>query len=210
MHEPLVASSWSAFAAKPVATVTKPAAGVTRLAIRTALSKDPLLEGVAVELNYEVYDGYPAVRKWAVVRNGGSLWLKLERLVIDDLHLVSLTRKSLAAAMFGVQPSVVAFESPGARYGLIAASEIPSALRTISEQGAMGYTPSLFEWVLGPGEEFASEPVFYYGYSGPVTPHRLVGFHAARPRRWKGPTWNSCTGTSASPPTTRRCTARSG
>ena len=53
------------------------------------LPSDPLLEGVAVELNYEVYDGYPAVRKWAVVRNGGSLWLKLDRLVIDDVHLVA-------------------------------------------------------------------------------------------------------------------------
>ncbi len=30
----------------------------------------------------------------------------------------------------------------------------------------MSYTPSLFEWVLGPGEEFVSEPVFYYGYNG--------------------------------------------
>jgi alpha-galactosidase len=71
--------------------------------------------------------------------------------------------------MFGVQPSVVAFDGAGGRFGLIAASEIPSALRTISEQGLMGYTAGLFEWVVGPGEEFSSEPVFYYGYSGPVT-----------------------------------------
>lgn len=161
---PLQASTWSRQGGKPAATVTKPAPGVTRLSIRTSV-----LEGLTVELNYEVYDGYPAVRKWAVVRNGGSLWLKLERMMVEDLHLVSLTRKSLAAAMFGVQPSVVAFEGPGARYGVIAASEIPSALRNISEQGAMGYTPSLFEWVLGPGEEFSSEPVFYYGYSGAAT-----------------------------------------
>ncbi|HWQ52491.1 MAG TPA: hypothetical protein VN442_02325 [Bryobacteraceae bacterium] len=165
---PLEASSWRRQGGKPTATVTKPAPGVTRLSIHTALAGNSMLEGVGVELNYEVYEGYPVVRKWAVVRNGGSLWLKLERMMVDDLHLVSLTRRSLAAAMFGVQPSVVAFEGPGARYGMIAASEIPSALRTISEQGAMGYTPNLFEWVLGPGEEFSSEPVFYYGYSGPA------------------------------------------
>jgi hypothetical protein len=163
------AATWSPLAGNPAATVTKPAPGVTRLTIRTALARDTVLEGVAVELNYELYDGHPAVRKSVVVRNGGSRWLRLDRLVIDDLHLVALTRKSLAAAMFGVQPSVVAFDSPGAGYGVIAASEIPSALRTISDQGAMGYTPGLFEWVLGPGEEFTSEPVFYYGYSGAVT-----------------------------------------
>lgn len=165
----LEASGWRALAGQPVAVVTKPAQGVTRLVLRTPLDKDPLFEGVSVELNYELYDGHPVVRKWAVVRNLGSRWLRLDRIVIDDLHLTPLTRKSLAAAMFGVQPSVVAFDGPGGRFGLIAASEIPSALRTISEQGAMGYTRGLFEWVLGPGEEFTSEPVFYYGYSGAVT-----------------------------------------
>jgi hypothetical protein len=143
---------------------------VTRLAIRTALAKDPMLEGVVVELNYEVYDGFPVIRKWSLVRNGSSRWLKLERLLTEDLQLATLTRKSLAASLFGVQPSVVAFEGPGSAYGLIAASEVPSALRAITDQGAMGYAPALFEWVLGPGEEFASEPVFYYGYSGAVTP----------------------------------------
>ena len=69
---PVAASSWSGCAGKPVATVSKPAAGVTHLTIRTALARDAVLEGVAVELHYELYDGYPAVRKWAVVRNGGS------------------------------------------------------------------------------------------------------------------------------------------
>lgn len=158
--------SWRLIAGEAKGAVTAPAAGVHRLTIRAGLDKDPLLAGVTVELVYEVYDGHPAVRKWAVVRNGGSRWLRLDRLIIDDLHLAPLTRKPLAAAMFGVQPSVVAFDAAGARYGLIAASEVPSALRSITEQGAMGYTPGLFEWVLGPGEEFVSEPVFYYGYSG--------------------------------------------
>jgi hypothetical protein len=166
---PVEAADWTALAGAPAASVTKPAQGVTRLAILTPLDKDPLLAGVAVELNYELYDGYPVVRKWAVVRNRGSQWLRLDRMTIDDIHLAPLTRKSLAAAMFGVQPSVVAFEGPGSRFGVIAASEIPSALRTITEQGAMGYTRGLFEWVVGPGEEFTSEPVFYYAYSGPVT-----------------------------------------
>jgi hypothetical protein len=162
--------AWNLPAGKPEATVTRPSPGVTRLTIRIPLEGAPLVEKVAIELAYEVYDGHPAIRKSVVVRNGGTRWLRLDRMTIDDLQLVSLTRKSLAAAMFGVQPSVVAFDAPGGRYGLIAASEIPSALRTITEQGAMGYTNGLFEWVLGPGEEFASEPVFFYAYSGAAMP----------------------------------------
>jgi len=162
---PFQAGALAGSAAAPEAAVTRPAPGVTRLSIRIRLEEPA---GVAAELHYEVYDGHAAIRKWAVVRNGGPHWLKLDRMVVEDLHLAALTAKPLAAAMFGVQPSVVAFEGPGARYGVIAASEIPSALRWISGESAMGYTPALFEWVLGPGEEFTSEPVFYYGYAGAV------------------------------------------
>ncbi len=92
---------------RPAASVIKSSAGATRLSVRTVLGNDPVLEGLVVELDYELYEGYPAVRKWVAVRNGGSQWLKLERLVVDDLQLTSLMRKPLAAALFGVQPSVV-------------------------------------------------------------------------------------------------------
>ncbi|MBI5085375.1 MAG: hypothetical protein HZB13_12355 [Acidobacteria bacterium] len=139
---------------------------MTRLTVTKTLRGDPALDGLSVDLVYEIYDGYPVVRKFARVKNGGRQWLRLERMVIDDLHLSTLTRKPLAAAMFGVQPSVVAFETPGSLAGVIAASEVPSALRSISDQGAMGYAPGLFEWVVGPGEEFTSEAVFYFGFSG--------------------------------------------
>ena len=146
----------------PKATAVSP--GITRL----ELASTPDGDGLSVRLYYELYGDHPAVRKWIVFRNEGSHWLRLNSLVIDDVQLAPLTRKPLAAAMFGVEPSVVAFEEPGSTVGLIAASEVPSALRTISDQGAMGYHPGLFEWVLGPGEEFTSEPVFFYGFSGPV------------------------------------------
>ncbi len=154
------------FAAGPAAEVTQPKAGLTRLTVRGELTGAAVLEGVEVELIYEVSDGYAAIRKWVKVKNGGGKWLRIDRMVIDDLHLSALTRKPLAAAMFGVQPSVVAFEAQGGEAGLIAASEVPSALRSITDQGAMGYSQGLFEWVLGPGEEFTSEPVFSFGYSG--------------------------------------------
>ncbi len=164
----VVAGGANAVKTQPSVEVATPSAGVSRLTIAFAPAGSATIEGVRIELIYETYDGYPAIRKWVRVRNNGSRWLRLDRMVIDDVHLSSLTRKPLAAAMFGVQPSVVAFEAPGGAEGLIAASEVPSALRTISDQGAMGYTAALFEWVLGPGEEFVSEPVFYFGYSGAV------------------------------------------
>jgi hypothetical protein len=160
--------SWKLSGAAPQAEVARPSPGVTRLTITLPADKDPELAGLTFQLIYEVYDGHAAVRKWIAVRNGSRRWLKLERLVIDDLRLAPLTAKPLAAAMFGVQPSVIAYEAPGARYGVIAASEVPSALRSIAQHGAMGYTENLFEWVLGPGEGFTSEPVFYYAFNGPV------------------------------------------
>ena len=73
---------------------------------------------------------------------------------------------------------MVTFEVLGGAAGLIAAGEVPSALRSISEQGAMGYTVLLFEWILGLGEEFESEPVFYFGCSGEV---RATGAGASTP-----------------------------
>jgi hypothetical protein len=147
-----------------------PQPGTSRLTAHVKASDEAPFAGVEIELVYEVYDGFPAIRKWARVRNAGSHWLRLSRMTIDDAHIASSRRTALAAAMFGVQPSVVAFEGPGSRWGLIAASEVPSALRSISDNGAMGYSTGLFEWVLGPGEEFTTEPVFYYGYAGEVTP----------------------------------------
>lgn len=132
------------------------------------IESSPDARGLSVKVCYAIYGDHPAVRKWIAFRNQGRHWLRLKSLVIDDLQLAPLAQKPLAAAMYGVQPSVVAFEEPGSAAGLIAASEVPSALRTIGSQGAMGYHPGLFEWVLGPGEEFTSEPVFFYGFSGTV------------------------------------------
>jgi hypothetical protein len=180
------AGARGSIAGQPSAEVSAPSSGVSRLVITTALSGGAALDGLRLEQIYETYDGFPAIRKRVRLRNGGTRWLRLQRMMIDDLHFSALTRKPLAAAMFGVQPSVVAFEVQGGGAGLIAASEAPSALRMISDQGAMGYTAGLFEWVLGPGEEFASEPVFYFGYSGAVKP-TISGVSTPLDRAVEGP-----------------------
>jgi hypothetical protein len=104
------------------------------------------------------------------IRNGSKNWMKIDHLLIDDVHIgVPYDLLSpLTPAERGAGSSLVAITNHEAAVGVIAASEIPSALRHIAESGAMGYTDGLFEWVLGPDESFTSEPVFFFGVSGKV------------------------------------------
>ncbi len=128
------------------------------------------LDGLALTVIYEVYRDEPVVRKWVEIANEGSVWRKIEQLTIDDFALApSISeRLPLTPAGYGVGTSMIGFTSADGTFGVIAANEIPSGLRTIAETGALGYHPARFEWVLGPGEKFVSEPVFLYAFSGPV------------------------------------------
>lgn len=148
----------------------KPAAGVTRLTVTGKATSDGVLQGVAISVVYETYDGFPVIRKRIRVANGGRHWLKIDRLTLDDVRLDGALEDGipLTPAGRGAGSSVVAFESADRTCGLIAGSEIPSALRVIDDCGAMSYHPNYFEWVVGPGETFESEPVFHYAYHGPV------------------------------------------
>src|SRR5208282_4652733 len=150
------------------ATVTPPNYGVTRLTLRAGPTRQGPLAGVSVTLIYEVYAGFPVVRKWLEIRNGSEAWMKIDRLLIDDVTIAAPfdLRTPLTPAERGAGSSLVAMTNHAASVGVIAASEVPSALRHIAERGAMGYTEELFEWVLGPGESFTSEPVFFFGFSG--------------------------------------------
>ncbi|MGA3323206.1 MAG: hypothetical protein ABSF45_01935 [Terriglobia bacterium] len=150
------------------ATATKPKDGVTRLTLRAGPAPHGPLAGVSVTLIYEVYAGFPVVRKWLEIRNGSEAWMKIDRLLIDDVTIAMPfdLRTPLTPAERGAGSSLVAMTNHAASVGVIAASEVPSALRRIAETGAMGYNDELFEWVLGPGESFISEPVFFFGFSG--------------------------------------------
>ncbi len=141
-----------------------------RLVIRTRSRKDPALAGVSIYLNYEVYDGYPVIRKWVEVHNNSANWIKLSELVIDDIQILPAfqNRVLLTPSERGAAASLIAFSHKDRRGGIIVASEVPSALRSINAQGASGYSNEHFEWVLGPAESFTSEPVFVYGYSGDI------------------------------------------
>ncbi len=150
--------------------VSAPGPDVSRLTI-LALSREEGNPGrLAVTVIYEVYRDEPVVRKWVEIANQSDVWRKVEQLMIDDIALAPgiSERTPLTPAGYGAQPSMIGFASSDGAFGVIAASEIPSALRTMSASGAMGYHPRMFEWVLAPGERFVSEPVFLYGFSGPV------------------------------------------
>ncbi len=174
------ANSWSAYfepatcrvrqSDAPAGAGVSPAAatGSGRLVITAQAIPSSPLQGLTVRLCYEVYDGFPVIRKWVEISNGGGRWLKLNKLVIDDLELAADCRHQtpLTPGERGAGPSVIAFGTPDGRRGVVAVSEIPSALRETRDTGAMGYSEDLFEWVLGPGETFVSEPVFFLAYSG--------------------------------------------
>ena len=166
----LRAAGWSAHFENATCRVTKPGTGRQLLIITAQAAPASPLNGLGVSLCYEIYDGFPVIRKWIEFSNGGEHWLKLNKLVIDDLQLGKdcCHQVALTPGERGAGPSVIAFGTPDGQHGVIAVSEIPSALRRTRDTGAMGYADEYFEWILGPQEKFASEPVFLFAYSGRV------------------------------------------
>ena len=164
------AGSWGASFDLINATISTPQPGIQRLVIRARSLKDPLLSGVSVNLIYDVYAGYPVIRKWVEIHNNSANWLRLDNLLTDDLKLGKgfAPGLPLTPSERGATASIIAFSQSDNTRGVIVASEVPSALRSISERGASGYNPEYFEWVLGPAESFVGEPSFLYGFTGEV------------------------------------------
>jgi len=149
---------------------SSPQPGVKQVIIRARALDDSVVSGVSINIFYQVYEGYPVIRKWVEINNNGSNWLKLSDLVIDDVQVKEefLNRTFLTPSERGAVSSIVGFGNSAQTKGAVFASEVPSALRDIKDDGAMGYSKEYFEWILGPAESFESEPVFIYGYSGDV------------------------------------------
>lgn len=148
--------------------VSQPEPGTHQLLLRARVLDDPDLEGLSINLFYEIYQGYPVIRKWVEFRNNSPTWLKLSELVLEDIQLNEsfLYPTYLTPSERGAVSSIVGFDHKDKTKGVILASEIPSALRSIRDNGSMGYNHDYFEWTLGPGESFLSEPVFMYAYAG--------------------------------------------
>ena len=164
------AGSWGLCFDLTNVTVTAPKSGTQRVVIRARPLKDPMLTGLSVNLIYEVYEGFPVIRKWVEFHNNSANWLKLDSLLTDDIKLGDRFGAGLplTPSERGATASIIAFSSADPTKGVIVASEVPSALRSISEHGASGYNPEYFEWVIGPAESFVSEPTFLCGFSGEV------------------------------------------
>jgi hypothetical protein len=164
------ASEWAGTFSLARPEVSTPSADISRLTLRARAKTGSAVDGLVVTLIYEVYRGEPVVRKWVEVANEGSLWRKLEQLTIDDLTVAPglSGRVPLTPAGYGVETCMMGFAATDGTFGVIAASEIPSGLRFIGTNGTLGYHPTRFEWVLGPGERFTSEPVFLYAFGGSV------------------------------------------
>jgi hypothetical protein len=148
--------------------VSTPSPGVTRHQIRLRSIRKKRLKDVSINLYYETYDGFPVIRKWIEVTNNSPTWRVIENLTLDDLIYVKEFSQTtpLTPAERGAVSSIIAFSNADKSTGVISASEIPSALRTIANTGKTGYTNTYFEWVIGPSEHFISEPVFLFAWQG--------------------------------------------
>jgi len=145
-----------------------PKKGVTRLHVRLLSLENNSLKDVAINIYYEIYQGYPAIRKWIEIVNNGPRWLKLDQFIIDNINIKAAfaVATPFTPEEKGAGSCIVSFSNPDHSSGIIATSEIPSALRKIANDGAMGYANEYFEWVIGPAENFVSEPVFYFAFHG--------------------------------------------
>lgn len=133
---------------------------------------NPGWNGLSAELIYELYHGYPVTGKRIRFINNSEQWMKIGNLMIDDFQIAEpfSLRTFLTPEARGVDAGIVAFSDTMASTGIIAASGVPSKLRRLSADGSSGYNPEYFEWVLGPGESFESEPVWIYAFAGASYP----------------------------------------
>ena len=136
--------------------------------IRLTLAGETAEKAIVFEIVYEIYKGYPAIRKRMTIRNEGKHWLKIDHLLMAHIQSDRLFPEitHLTPSVRGLDPSIVAFANTDASRGLIVASEIPSMPRKLTDDGQVGYQPDYFEWILGPGESFESEPMIVYAFDG--------------------------------------------
>lgn len=164
------------------------AISITHKNAAEALTITGIGNALKVSICYETYDGFPVIRKWMKITNTGSHWMKVDNLQIENwtFGVPFSSPTPLTPSERGAVSSLVAMGHQDASRGVILGSEIPSALRNIDNSGAMGYANPYFEWILGPGESFESEPVFEYAYDG-QTIKTISGVSTALDRTVEGP-----------------------
>ncbi len=139
-----------------------------KLSLAFEKSYIPQLCGIQVAIYYQIYEDWPAIRKWIEISNLSEYWLKIDNLWLDNIDLTKNLPKftELTPSERGASASIVAFSDKEMETGVILGSEIPSAIRKITKEGQVCYEFKNFEWVLGPKEKFTSEEMFYYAFQG--------------------------------------------
>ena len=188
--EPIFLQSdrWGDFFQTAHFIVSEPKNGVKRLNIRFSTLDNPKLPDLTVNLVYELYEGHPAIRKWVEISNNSPQWIKIDELILDGLAVSEpfQTITDLTPIERGATSSIRSYSNSDHSSGIIFGSEIPSALRVITPEGRMGYANEYFEWVIGPAEQFVSEPVFHYAFFGKTVP-TLSAISTALDRAIEGP-----------------------
>jgi hypothetical protein len=149
----------------------------SQLQIKVTSTKHPVLENVSIVIYYEIYEGFPVIRKWVKIINNGKNWIKIDKFSIDNMDLQKKFSKytNLTPSERGACASVLGIHEKNMATGFILGCEIPSALRDINTKtklGSVGYTEENFEWVIGPNEYFVSEACFHYAFDGKV--HKTI------------------------------------
>ena len=161
---------WAQIFDKSVSIISNPSKEKTRLIIRSRCTGSQY-KGLTVNIVYEIHQGFPGIRKWIELSNNCGQWIKIDQLVIDDISIQEnfATITDLTPSESGAVTSIRGFSNKDKNTGIIAVSEVPSALRTLENKGRMGYS-GYFELVLGPAENFVSEPVYIYAFDGASVP----------------------------------------
>ena len=168
----LQSNNWNDIFRKVHCIISQPKTGTQRLNIRLATLDHPALPDLTVNIYYELYENYPAIRKWVEISNHSVNWLKIDKLLLDGLVVSGnfQTVTDLTPIELGATSSIRSYGTSDHSAGIIIGSEVPSAIRVITPEGRTGYSEAYFEWVIGPAERFVSEPVFHYGYFGETRP----------------------------------------
>lgn len=175
-----------------------------RLSFHLRVKSPPLL----VTVNYEVYDGFPAVRKWIEIRNQGSAAITLSHLSFEAANAVPGPPADLqVSGFYGIQPREIFFtgrvEDPAiiernsrTGEGLVVMNEAPGfTKRTEMAEWGEGFQAMYdtdlfpFERRIEPGEWFVSAKcsvAFFAEGQGTADPHWVMPTYTSQVLLKKG------------------------
>lgn len=156
------------------------------------------MEGISLELHYQVFSNHPVVRKWMVVKNQGSATMTLSDLDWEDINLLVdtpataevwadyLTRREKSVTVT-MDDCLVLVNDTIHHEGFVFATEAPGPLKRLQVYAlpgriAAGYNrddETIFERILEPGEELSSPASFILTFANPV-PQDVIDAEYAR------------------------------